>query len=232
MQNILLIIVAAFLILMAFSGYRKGGLKILLSVAALVITLVAASYLTPTVTKYIKDHTPLYDKIYGQMETFVGQKLENENESSGQQKALGSLPLPSSVTDVLVQNNNQESYGKLGVSSFASYTAQSLTIILLNAISYIGLFIVISIIFRMIIIAADIIGRLPVINGFNRLAGTILGICQGVLILWVLCIALTAISGTSFGQQIFTMVNGSVFLSFLYNNNMLLDIITGIFKAF
>lgn len=235
MENILLIIVAVFLVFMAFNGYRRGGLRILISMVALVLTLILASLLTPTATKLLKDHTPLYNTINKQMVTFVGAKIDQSAQDKNEEVqgiALEALPLPKSLTNVLIENNNDEAYNTLGVTDFASYTANSLTIILMNAIAYIGLFIIISIIFRVIMFVADIISKLPIINGINRFVGTILGVVQGILILWVLCIALTAFSGTAYGQKIFEMVNDSTFLTFIYNNNLLINIVTSLFKVF
>lgn len=235
MENILLIIVVAFLVVMAFNGYRRGALRILISMAALILTLILASFFTPTATKLLKEYTPLYDTINKQMVTFVGEKIDQSAKEQGtevQGNALASLPLPESLTDVLIENNNDIAYSKLGVGDFSSYAAGSLTVILMNAISYIGLFIIISIIFRIIMFIADIISKLPIINGVNRFVGTILGVVQGILIIWVLCIALTAFSGTTYGQKIFEMVNDSLFLTFIYNNNLLINIVTSLFKVF
>ena len=229
MENIALIIVVIFLIVMAFNGYRRGGVRIILSMASLVLTILISAYFTPTVSKILKEHTPIYDTIYEQMENFVEKKMDKGAED--EDLALMDLPLPKSLTGVLVENNNRDTYDVLGATTFGSYTAGSLSIILLNAISYIGIFIIVNIVFKIILVAADILSKLPIISGLNRLIGMILGIIQGTLILWVLCIALTAISGTLLGQQIFEMINASRFLTFIYDNNYIMAIITSVLKV-
>lgn len=234
MENIALILVVIFLVIMAFNGYKKGALRILITMVALVITIILASLFTPTATKLLKEYTPIYNTINQQMVKFVGEKLDqNAKDQTGevQRTAIEALPLPESITNVLIKNNNDQGYAIIGASDFSTYVASSLTNVLMNAISYIGLFILISIVFRILIVIADIISKLPIINGVNRVAGTLLGLVQGLLILWVLCIALTAFSGTVYGQKIFQMINDSTVLTYIYNHNILNNIFTNIFKA-
>jgi uncharacterized membrane protein required for colicin V production len=229
MEKIVVIIVAAFIVFMAFNGYRRGGISILISMLSLILTILIAAYFTPAVTRLIKEKTPLYNTIYEQMEKFVDNKLDSDE--TDQNTALGKLPLPKSLTKVLEDNNNDSYYNAMGVNSFSAYTAQSLTYILLNAISFIAIFIIVNIIFRIVIVLGDIISKMPIISGINRLIGTVLGIIQAVLILWVLCIALTAISGTSIGQIAIDVIDGSKFLTFIFDNNLLFQIITSIVKV-
>ena len=45
----------------------------------------------------------------------------------------------------------------------------------------------------------DLIARLPIIKGLNQIAGAVLGGVEGLMFLWIVCLVLTALSGTDFG---------------------------------
>lgn len=231
MDNILLTAVLVFMLIMAIAGYRKGALRIVVSVASLILTLFLAAYFTPEAAKLLKEHTPMYETVYTQMDKFIGERLSEEN-NTGEEEKLEGLPLPGILKDVLIDNNNEASYGLVGAMDLRSYTTRSLSAMLVNAIAFIALFIAISIIFRVIMVLADIIGRIPVIKGLNRLAGFFVGLAESILILWVLCIVLTAFSGTSGGQKIMELVSDSTFLTLIYDNNLLMGIITNVTGLF
>ena len=59
------------------------------------------------------------------------------------------------------------------------------------------------------------------INGVNKMLGAGIGLVEGILVLWVVCIALTAIGGTEVGADIFAAIASNPILSFIYNNNLL-----------
>lgn len=231
MGNILLVLVVVFLAIMAFAGYKKGFIKIILMMAALIVTITLSAILTPTITGILKDKTPVYDAIYVKMESFVSGQMQDQavDQTDQQAGALESMDLPESIKNALINNNTGDSYIAMGVDSFAAYTAKSLTLFLLNAISFIILFIIISIIFGVIMQLANIFTKIPLIRGANKMAGIAAGLLEGILILWVLAMIVTACGATTWGQSVLKMIDDSVFLSFLYNNNLLTKLITSIF---
>lgn len=231
MGNILLVLVVLFLAGMAFAGYKKGFIKIILTMAALIVTIALSAILTPTITTILKDKTPLYDTIYVKMESFVSGETQGQvvDQTDQQATALESLALPESIKNALIDKNTGDSYIAMGVDSFAAYTAKSLTLILLNAISFIILFIIISIVFGVIMQLANIFTKIPLIKGANKMAGIAAGLLEGILILWILAMIVTACGATTWGQSALRMIDDSVFLSFLYNNNLLTKLITSIF---
>lgn len=232
MGNILLVAVVIFLAVMAFAGYKSGFIKIILTLAATIVTITLSALLTPTISEILKEKTPLYDTLYIKMESFVSSQMQEEASSVAaeqQQSALESMALPDSIKNALIDNNTGDSYIEMGVDSFASYTAKALTMFLLNAISFIILFIIISAIFAIIMGLANVFTKLPIIKGANKMAGIAAGLLQGLLILWILAIIVTACAATTWGQSTLKMIDESIFLSFIYNNNLLTKLITAIF---
>lgn len=217
------LVVAAFLICMAFVGYKKGFLKIILSLAALIVTITLSVILTPVVSEVLKENTKVYDTIYEKMEEFVSKEVSSDTPENreAQDQALSGIALPESITKTLVNNNTGESYLKLGADSLASYTAHSLTGIVINVISFIIIFIIISIVFSILMHIANIFSKIPIIRGINKIAGIAAGLLQGLVILWILGMVITACGAMSWGQSALGIIESSAFLSFIYNNNLL-----------
>lgn len=224
METILLVGVIAFLIVMTFVGYSKGFIKIVLSLAVTIIALLASVLLAGPCSTFIKEHTPLYDTVKEQMADYVSEYIGEELDDASkdiQEEAIKKLNLPSSIQDKLIVNNTDTVKSEMNVETFSNYLAESLTDILLNAVTVLALFLVFKILLRVLIAVIDLFSKLPVVNFINKNLGAIVGFVEGILILWVICTALTAISGTNAGENIFSAIASNPVLSFIYNNNLL-----------
>lgn len=233
--NMLLIGVAAFMALCIFNGYRKGFLKIALSMAALVGTIIIVSILNPYVSKFLLNNTGLYEVLHESTSEFVTEifdaKIDTEIRTrTDEVLAIDHLTLPKSIREKLIEDNNSVIYDALGVSEFEEYISRYLACMILNAISFIGTLMIAGFAVKVIFVMADIIEKVPGVKGMNKLAGMLLGFLQGIIIIWVACLVVTAFGATKTGQEILAMIQDSVILSFIYNNNCLLLLVGNILK--
>ena len=120
----------------------------------------------------------------------------------------------------------------LGVSEFRKYIADSVTGIILNAISFVLVFVGVSIIMRIIIRCLNLLSRLPVIHTMNKMGGMLVGLLKGLIVLWLICIVITIMSGSEAGIYLYSQINESPFLKYIYDNNMIMALITGLKYAF
>ena len=56
------------------------------------------------------------------------------------------------------------------------------------------------------------------------------GFVQGLVILWILCIVLTVFSSSETAKEIFAQINKDSVLSYIYNHNLLLQMISDVVK--
>lgn len=91
----------------------------------------------------------------------------------------------------------------------------------LRVVAFLILAILIYIVIRIILSVAHVITKIPVIGGINRFFGGIVGIIEGLLVIWILCMIIQAISFTPFGTQALEVINQSAVLKFFYENNLL-----------
>lgn len=231
MELALLMGVIIFLLIMYWFGYSKGFIRIVLSFAITIIAFVLSILLAGPFESFVKNSTPVYDKINKQMTEYVSEYVPKEMDVASeelQKEAIRALKLPTAIQSRLIDKNNIDEKLAMGTESFSDYLAVSLTDTLVEAFSVIILFICIKLILRIIVSLIDLISKLPLIHGLNKSLGGLIGLAEGILIIWVACILLTAMSGTGIGQQIFSAISTNKILSFIYNNNLLLKFLSNI----
>ncbi len=210
----LLIGVIAFLAIMAGVGHKKGFIKIALSLVATLVTIIVAMVLTFPVSAILKTATPLYDNIYESVEAVVKENEVVDVES------INNLDLPKSILNPIIENVDG------ATTAVQEYVAESISDTILNAITFLVLIIIVGIIVRILISVLDIFSKLPIINGINKSVGAIIGLVYGLVIVWIACLILTACSDKSWAQSAFAQINDNSFLSFIYNNNMVVWIVS------
>ena len=130
--------------------------------------------------------------------------------------------IPEVFKELLKENNNSEIYEMLGATSFVQYVAKYLARVILNIIVFLAVFLVLTIIIRSVIFALDIVTELPVVGMINRLAGMMIGIVTSYVIVSILFTFIVLLFQTSFGQNMYALIESSPVLTFLYNNNLVL----------
>lgn len=232
-MNILSWAALAVLTYCALRGWRRGLIMTVFSMFATVIAIAISAQLSPQLSRTWQN-TALYEIVSERVEMtlFKGQDSQNDGEEGEDNRGvINSLPLPDVVQNVLASNDDVQN-NMLGVSAFRKYIADSVTGIILNAISFVLVFVGVSIIMRIIIRCLNLLSRLPVIHTMNKMGGMLVGLLKGLILLWLICIVITIMSGTEAGIYLYGQINESPFLKYIYDNNMIMALITGLKYAF
>lgn len=250
-MNIVLIVTIGLLLFGALNGLRKGLIKTVFSTFALIAALVIAGFCGPYAAKFLKT-TVVYDQLFYKVETSVesilmqdagirqdsavigdmipqSEMLNSAFDDIGEQiEAINKLPFPDQIKNGLLDNNNYQIYDILGINKFVQYIANYICMLVINAIAYVGVFIISYIILKLIGLLMDGFSELPVLNGLNRTGGLILGMANGVMAIWFMFIVITLFCTSEWGTEAFRQINENVILSYIYNHNYLLSIIKNI----
>lgn len=221
-MNWVLIGVAVFLIICAFSGYYMGLIKKLFRLFSFIVTIIAATAMTPYISDFIVENTSIYNKIESNisgMFTELYDDKDNEGKS-GIDKAESSMP--DIISDILLEGEAKE----MIVEEINDYFSSQAARIIVNSISFFAAFVVIQIILRTTVFTLDIITNLPIIKGINQYAGLALGLCEGIVWVWIFFLIVMFIGTSEIGIIINSQIRDSEFLSYLYNNNYLYKIFT------
>ena len=221
-MNILLIIVILIIALCAIYGYWKGFIRMLFSIISLAATIVLVMAVTPYVSDFLINKTSTYNHLKVKVtQVFIGAG-GGEREFLSPEQMLAAYNVPEGVKDLLVKNNNKETYENLMVNAFDEYVSSYVAKMIINSLSFIFAFLLITVIMRMTIFSLDIFTKLPIIKGINKTIGLLAGTAQGVVIVWILFVGATIFLNENAGQEFSEMVNESIFLSFLYKTNFIM----------
>lgn len=180
----------AIVVVSTIVGYHSGLIRTVWSVASIVIALVLSMSLNPTVVTVLKDNVHLDSYL----ENVVDEKMSDMNPSISldtiteqeQESYIEGLGLPEPWRNTLIRNNTENIYNALGVNSFKEYLVENIVNLLVQVIGYIIVFILIFLILRILAIALNLISKLPIIHGVNKIVGGVLGFIRGAALVWAL----------------------------------------------
>lgn len=241
-MNWVLITVLAILAICGYAGWRKGIIKMIVSVAAMIVTIIATVFAAPLLGKIIKNSTKIYDNLYNSVEIMVSEALEKaeggtkiyiDGDESEIQTYLSEvakiLKLPESIAvrvgedvDYDYIEEFQERENTTVNTLVLSIISQRLAQIIFNAIIHIIVFIALFMVIRIVMSVTGIIECLPVIHEANKLLGLAVGLIEGLLIVWVFFALITAMGSAEWAVNALADINSSKLLSLIYDNNLIL----------
>ena len=161
---------------------------------------------------------------------FVEKKYSMQINSGEDQDAfINEMNLPDLLSEGLAQNNNSDIYQYLAVTTFSDYIAQYLARMAVNGISFLISLLMSTILVRSVTWMLNLVSRLPVIHGMNKIAGAFLGAAKFLIVIWILFLALTIVCNTEIGEAVLQIVKKDYILSYLYDQDILIKIFMSIF---
>ncbi len=224
-MNWLEIAAIALIIIMAIVGYVRGFVKMIVGLCAMIIALLASAFLAPQLSDYIINQTEIRDDISAKINAYLKEELGERMEETAvgaQQEAIDELPLPDNIKQAILENNTADTYVQMGVDTFSEYVSSYAAELVIEALSYIIVFLVLYIVLRALFSLLNIVAHLPFLNGVNKMAGGVLGIIHALVYIWIFFGIATATLSSSFGQDVLSLTAQSSFLTFLYKYNPLL----------
>ena len=152
--------------------------------------------------------------------------IEAEIPRDVQVAAIEKADLPDVFKNLLSVNNNSEIYKELGVDTFAQYVGSYLARLIINIVAFLCTFVLITIVLRAIVFALDIVSNLPVLGFINRLAGGAIGVIGALVIVWTVFVVITLLYTTSFGKEMYRMIQSDAILKTIYEYNPIMKLAT------
>ncbi|MCR5509084.1 MAG: CvpA family protein [Lachnospiraceae bacterium] len=218
-----------------FSGWRRGFLKIVISFVGTIVIIIAVTLISPRVSRFIIDNTDVYGNTRQKvMDVFLdrsgigdnaGEVQSPDTEPSGQ-SFLDDLNIPDILKNDLIEKSASEMYQAMLLVVIRDYISVYAAKLIINAGSFVGVYIALSAALWMIIKSSDLIAKIPVIKGINRLLGAAVGAAQALIIVWIFFFVIIMFLGNSAGSRLLEYVQDSEFLKFLFNNNFLFRFIS------
>lgn len=85
---------------------------------------------------------------------------------------------------------------------------------------------------RLVFCSLGLIAKLPLLNGLNKLLGTLAGIIEATVVIWVAFAIISCLKIPVNGKPLVELITANRFLDFLYQHNMLYNFIQRIIGIF
>lgn len=234
-MNWVLIVVIVILAGYTLAGYTKGFLKILYSLVSWLVILGFVVFATPHIHDYLRNETDIYEKVVAYCEEAVREQTQQDIEEGGEgtEAALTENELftalaerlPEGVLDELMAQTSEltdeliESYG------LYNKTAVAIADLLLQGVATLAAIILGAIVSGLLSAVLGFIAKLPVLGFANKVLGLFAGAANGLLIVWIAFYLVAALCATELGSTITSYIYANEFLTYLYENNLVLSIL-------
>ena len=217
---IILLILAAF----TLSGWSKGFVRVFAGMFFFLASTVLVYYATPYISDFIKENTPIYQAVEENCREMLKGGEGQENSGLEQKKFIEGLGLPEALEKQLLGGSDYGSSVDRAVEGVSDYLAEYMAGLILNILTFVVTLAVVNLVLRMTVLTLDNLAKLPVLNSINKAFGMVLGAAQGLLVVWVAFLVITAFGNTDAGRKLLEMIHESPILDFLYNINIFLKI--------
>ena len=212
------IAIIAIIGLSIFSGYRKGLIGVAFKILSFLVAIVLAFILSKPVSNYIIENTQFDDNIRNTIqETLESKEIENTTEESEENN------MSDIITDYVAKQIKEvtaETQDEVAV-----LVSTNLTQAIVNAICFIGIFIVARIALFFLKFLAEAIAEIPLIKQFNELGGVLYGVLKGFFVVYLLFAIVSLLAPIVNITGFLEMINTSFLGNMLYDNNLLLKIL-------
>lgn len=213
------IIIVAIVALSTFIGYKVGLTKSLLKIFSFVIAVIVAVVLFKPVSAIVIDNTQIDENIQNSIVSmFENHEKEEENKEEDKQDNMPAVfyeYIEKTVKDATNDAKDQ----------IVKDASRQIAISIINVGVIIALFIAASIIVLVIGLLTNTVSKLPVIKECNEIGGAVFGFLRACVIILVVFTIITLLAPSIEGLGIMDMIRTSIIGNFLYNNNLLFNII-------
>ncbi len=232
-MNYIDLAIIVLLALSVLSGFHRGFLVSILSIAAFFVSWLAAYMFMPSVSGSIMGREDFVSQMLYYKEgaeklgsVDLARTLVSQVDNVNAIVSGADLPYP---IDTLVHSNiSGEAFLNEGLTTVGEYFNQTIVNVAVNVISFLAVFLLVMLILSFIIRGVDFVARLPVLHQFDRLLGAGFGLIRGILIIFLVFMLVPLILTVLPFPDVQNYIEDSAFGNFFYNSNFLLGLIPGI----
>ncbi len=228
-SDLLAVMAAAVFVFFIVKGYRKGFLRIAVTLAGTVAVMIMTLILSPAISGSMINSPGFYGRIEGKLVEVFTERLTDADEKDGEEQPdenrtvnMEDLDIPDIIKTGFVEDMGQQVYQELILPVVVQYAAGYAAKLIIKSSVFVCVSASLSILLWFILKTTDMIARIPIIKGFNKTLGAITGSIEALLLIWAAFLIIVMLLGNDFGSRLLTAVKESPFLSLLFNTNPLL----------
>lgn len=221
-MNILLIIILGVFLLSIFGGYKNGFLKTVFSLVAWIIVLVICNVATPMVADFLMEKTTIAADVQIVIEEKFDEILAQTIDTT--EIAALEAAIPEELKGMLFGEEG-------GISENISVENMLDLTPLVQSIMSIIAFLVVIVVTRILLLVVELVlgiaSKLPLIGPLDKLLGLVCGAGKGLIWCWVILAVVSVLALTGTNTELAAYVSESQLLTWLQENNILLNLIVG-----
>lgn len=222
MSIIVDLIILGILVLCIALGYHKGLTGSLLKIVSFVLALVIAFVLFKPVSSFIINNTNWDENLEQGIRDSI---LKDNNNSNTNNKVDedSNKGIPTVMLEYI--NKSVEDAGNTAKEAIVDSTARDVSVTIINAGVWIGLFFVSKILLFFVKGLMKFITSIPLIKQVDKTGGILYGIIEALIVIYGLLAIVSFVSPLVSDFGIITAIQKSFIGSIMYNNNLLLKLI-------
>ncbi len=223
-MDILLIVVLLILGGFGLHGYMRGLVRVLFSLAAVFAAICIATAFEPYTAQFLQNQTPLYDTVKERCTEYLQASLEqgNQHEAKGHgDVAVLGVKLPEEISQILGEDVLGQAGGMLEDAGIYIRAGEFVADQVVHRLAWAINFIVVLVLLALAVHFLDVLAKLPVLRNINRIGGLAVGLLEGLIVVWIVFLAVVLCQGTEFGRELMSSIETNAFLRFLHDNNPL-----------
>ena len=214
------------IVISTYLGYRKGFTYTIFSLLSLVVSLFLVNIIYPTFSAFLMG-TAIFYGLRDSIIQLVGVSYALEDiTASLQSEIINDLPLPGFIISIIEQNNTVEIHNVLDVRTIETYIGGFLASIIIDIISLVVVFLVVSITVWMVFKNLSLVAKLPIIKHFDKFLGAAFGVFRSVIFIWIALVAYTPFLISPNSNSAYILSNSHIAM-FFYERNLILAVIIG-----
>lgn len=222
------ILVLVILVIHGIKGWQRGFILSFFNLASVITAAVVAKLYHPRFSEYLLNNTTLFLKLQQWVGLRVRDAAYQEVSSRGDiasDNIYQILGMPRGIQEVFMGSETMRSYSTKAMEGVHSYVADALTRMFMNLLSIILIFICVKLALMLLGHLLDGVFSLPVLKQFNRAGGLAFGGAKGLLIIFILLLLMVPVNAMAGGGFLAEGLERSVFAKYLYDHNLLLNMI-------
>jgi len=219
------IIIIAVLVLTCIMGFKRGLMLSIVNAGSSVISFILSLILYPLVSKILK-LTPLFDSVKNTVAQSIEKIAMNISGALTPAKVVDAISMPGIMKDNLLAQITEP--GKTeALDSLKNSLSGAIAGFILDIIAIVVLFIIVKIIIMLLKNVIKAIASIPVIKQVDKIGGLAFGLLEGFMLLTVAAALLAFFTSKAEPGSLVQAIDKSLLGSYFYNNNLILNIISG-----
>lgn len=207
-------IIAIIVIFAMVQGYRHGFVQTFLHTVGWILAVVLGFVWYPNVIDFLKNKTDFYDAIHGRIAERISEGTGNTADT-----AMSGIPeVIRSLLDKAVDS---------ATSAIANSMSDSLTNLIFNLIGFLAVALIIKLILLSLTFLFSKDKNKGIIGGIDGFLGLFAGVVRGAILVYILLALMVPITSLTGSHFLMDHLDGSVLGSYLYDNNLILQVVKG-----